>query len=45
MKFSEIAGAAGISVGTAKATFFQAVRRLRDRLGCEGERWDDDAVR
>ena len=33
MKFSEIAGAAGISVGTAKATFFQAVRRLRDRLG------------
>ncbi len=33
MKFSEIAEAAGISIGTAKATFFQAVRGLRERLG------------
>ena len=32
MKFSEIAAAAGISIGTAKATFFQAVRALRGRL-------------
>jgi RNA polymerase sigma-70 factor (ECF subfamily) len=32
MKFSEIAQAAGMSVGTAKATFFQAVRSLRARL-------------
>ena len=32
MKFSEIASAAGISIGTAKATFFQAVRALRGRL-------------
>lgn len=33
LKFVEIAAAAGMSVGTAKATFFQAVRRLRQRLG------------
>ncbi|MBI4168896.1 MAG: RNA polymerase sigma factor [Acidobacteria bacterium] len=32
LKFSEIARAAGMSVGTAKATFFQAVRNLRVRL-------------
>jgi RNA polymerase sigma-70 factor (ECF subfamily) len=32
MTFREIAGAAGISVGTAKATFFQAVASLRGRL-------------
>jgi RNA polymerase sigma-70 factor, ECF subfamily len=32
MKFTEIAQAAGMSVGTAKATFFQAVRNLRTRL-------------
>ncbi len=32
MKFSEIASVAGISIGTAKATFFQAVRALRGRL-------------
>lgn len=32
MKFSEIAQAAGMSVGTAKATFFQAVQNLRVRL-------------
>jgi len=40
MKFTEIAQAAGISIGTAKATFFQAVRNLRARLappaGAEG---------
>ncbi len=36
MKFSEVASAAGISIGTAKATFFQAVQALRGRLtsGC-----------
>jgi RNA polymerase sigma-70 factor, ECF subfamily len=33
MKFVEIAQAADMSVGTAKATFFQAVRNLRARLG------------
>jgi len=33
LKFVEIAAAAGMSVGTAKATFFQAVRGLRARLG------------
>jgi len=32
MKFTEIARAAGMSIGTAKATFFQAVRNLRARL-------------
>ena len=32
LKFVEIARAAGMSVGTAKATFFQAVQRLRHRL-------------
>jgi RNA polymerase sigma-70 factor (ECF subfamily) len=32
MKFSEIAQAAGMSIGTAKATFFHAVRNLRARL-------------
>src|SRR3989442_15872691 len=32
MKFAEIAQAAGMSIGTAKATFFQAVRNLRTRL-------------
>jgi RNA polymerase sigma-70 factor (ECF subfamily) len=32
MKFVEIADVAGISVGTAKATFFQAVQALRRRL-------------
>jgi len=32
MKFIEIAQAAGMSIGTAKATFFQAVRNLRARL-------------
>ena|SRR3989441_4591160 len=41
MKFTEIAEAAGMSVGTAKATFFQAVRKLRARLappaGAQGE--------
>ncbi len=40
MKFTEIAQAAGMSIGTAKATFFQAVRNLRSRLsppaGAEG---------
>lgn len=35
MKFVEIAAAAGMSVGTAKATFFQAVRGLRARLGID----------
>lgn len=33
LKFAEIAEAAGMTVGTAKATFFQAVRGLRARLG------------
>jgi RNA polymerase sigma-70 factor (ECF subfamily) len=33
LKFVEIAEMAGMSVGTAKATFFQAVRGLRGRLG------------
>jgi len=41
MKFSEIAQAAGMSIGTAKATFFHAVRNLRARLapaaGAPGE--------
>ena len=32
LKFQEIADLAGISVGTAKATFFHAVRSLRRRL-------------
>ena len=32
MKFIEIARTAGMSIGTAKATFFQAVRNLRARL-------------
>lgn len=32
MKFSEVAQAAGMTVGTAKATFFQAVQNLRARL-------------
>ena len=40
MKFTEIAQVAGVSIGTAKATFFQAVRNLRSRLappaGAEG---------
>jgi RNA polymerase sigma-70 factor (ECF subfamily) len=35
LKFVEIAEVAGMSVGTAKATFFQAVRGLRGRLGLE----------
>jgi RNA polymerase sigma-70 factor (ECF subfamily) len=37
LKFVEIAAAAGMSVGTAKATFFQAVRRLRQRLGVRSQ--------
>jgi DNA-directed RNA polymerase specialized sigma24 family protein len=32
MKFTEVADTMEISVGTAKATFFQAVRGLRKRL-------------
>ena len=36
MKFTEIAQIAGISIGTAKATFFQAVRNLRGRLAPAG---------
>lgn len=32
LTFAEIAVAAGMSVGTAKATFFQAVQKLRERL-------------
>lgn len=36
MKFAEIAQVAGISIGTAKATFFQAVRNLRGRLAPAG---------
>jgi DNA-directed RNA polymerase specialized sigma24 family protein len=38
MKFVEIADAARMSVGTAKATFFQAVRNLKKRLGAPGTR-------
>jgi RNA polymerase sigma-70 factor (ECF subfamily) len=41
LKFTEIAQIAGISIGTAKATFFQAVQSLRGRLvpldGGQGE--------
>jgi RNA polymerase sigma-70 factor (ECF subfamily) len=33
LKFIEVAEIAGMSVGTAKATYFQAVRGLRGRLG------------
>jgi DNA-directed RNA polymerase specialized sigma24 family protein len=33
LKFTEVAETAGMSVGTAKATFFQAVRNLRHRIG------------
>jgi RNA polymerase sigma-70 factor (ECF subfamily) len=36
MKFSEVAEVMEISVGTAKATFFQAVRGLRRRLAIGG---------
>lgn len=36
LKFQEIADLAGISIGTAKATFFHAVRSLRGRLGAAG---------
>jgi RNA polymerase sigma-70 factor (ECF subfamily) len=35
MKFREVADVMEISVGTAKATFFQAVRGLRKRLAIE----------
>jgi len=35
LKFVEIAEVAGMSVGTAKATFFQAIRGLRGRLGLD----------
>ena len=35
LKFVEIAEAAGMSVGTAKATFFQAIRGLRVRMGID----------
>jgi RNA polymerase sigma-70 factor (ECF subfamily) len=35
LKFAEIAEVAGMSVGTAKATFFHAVRGLRGRLGVD----------
>lgn len=37
LKFSEIASAAGITVGTAKATFFQAVQGLRKKLAARPE--------
>lgn len=43
MKFSEIALAAGMSIGTAKATFFQAVRGLRARLAPEAARRGEEA--
>jgi RNA polymerase sigma-70 factor (ECF subfamily) len=36
LKFIEIARAAGIATGTAKATYFQAVRGLRQRLAGAG---------
>ena len=36
LKFQEIADLAGISIGTAKATFFHAVRSLRGRLDGAG---------
>jgi RNA polymerase sigma-70 factor (ECF subfamily) len=45
LKFIEIAGLTGISVGTAKATFFQAVRGLQQRMGLPrgGGRAEEDA--
>ncbi len=36
MRFSDVAAAAGISIGTAKATFFQAVQALKVRLAAPG---------
>lgn len=45
LKFIEIAGLTGISVGTAKATFFQAVRGLQARLGLPpGDRRGDEGA-
>ena len=43
MKFTEIAQAAGMSIGTAKATFFQAVRNLRARLAPAAGAQDGEA--
>jgi RNA polymerase sigma-70 factor (ECF subfamily) len=43
MKFAEIALAAGMSIGTAKATFFQAVRNLRARLAPRPETRGEEA--
>jgi len=43
MKFIEIAQAAGISIGTAKATFFQAVRNLRERLATPPDAREEEA--
>jgi RNA polymerase sigma-70 factor (ECF subfamily) len=43
MKFAEIAQAAGMSIGTAKATFFQAVRNLRIRLEPRGHARGEEA--
>jgi RNA polymerase sigma-70 factor (ECF subfamily) len=43
MKFAEIAQVAGMSVGTAKATFFQAVRNLRSRLAPGKDARGDEA--
>ena len=43
MKFTEIAQAAGMSIGTAKATFFQAVRNLRARLAPPAGAQDGEA--
>jgi len=34
---------AGMSIGTAKATFFQAVRNLRSRLAPEKDARGDEA--
>jgi len=43
MKFTEIAQAAGMSIGTAKATFFQAVRNLKARLAPAAGAQDGEA--
>ncbi|MFQ5876503.1 MAG: RNA polymerase sigma factor [Acidobacteriota bacterium] len=44
MSFVEIAEAAGMAVGTAKATFFQAVQGLRSRLAAAARGRDTEEV-
>jgi RNA polymerase sigma-70 factor (ECF subfamily) len=43
MKFAEIAQAAGMSIGTAKATFFQGVQNLRARLAPQAGAREEEA--